>query len=63
MSKKTFDCVELKNKIQSELLKEYQGMKTDEAIEHSWQKLQSSQSPVAKLWRQLQERRIFKKAS
>jgi len=63
MSKKTFDCVELKNIIQSKLLKEYQGMKIDKAIEYSWQKLQSSQSPVAKLWRQLQERRIFKKAS
>jgi len=56
MNKKTFDCVELKNTIQSKLLKEYQGIKTDEAAKHSWQKLQSSQSPVAKLWKQLQER-------
>ena len=63
MNQKTFDCVELKNTIQAKLLKEYQGMKTDEAAEHSYQKLQSSQSPVAKLWKKLGERQNFKKAS
>ena len=61
MNRKTFDCVEFKNSIQKKLLKEYRGLKPNKAAQHFCQKLQTSRSPVANLWKLLQEKRVLKK--
>ena len=50
---KTFDCVEMKNRIQAELREEYEGLSEDEiaARRRAW--LETSDDPVARKWRQL----------
>ena len=60
---KTFDCVTLKNDIQAKLLREYQNVKSGEAEQYLTKKLQLSSSPVAKLWKAIEEKRTLKKAS
>lgn len=57
------DCVELKNSIQRELLKEAEGLTNQEEDKQFLRKMESSDSPVAKLWKYLQERQTLKKAS
>lgn len=51
---KTFDCVQMKNEIQSRLIKEREGMSDVEIEKAMEKKLKTSQSPVAELWRLIQ---------
>ena len=62
-SKKDFDAVEIKNKIQAKLLKEYQGMTEHETRAAIREELSSSKSPVAQLWRKLQKTSSTEKAA
>ena len=62
-SKKDFDAVETKNKIQAQLLKEQQGMSDQEARSALQKALHSSKSPVAHLWRKLQKNSSTEKAA
>ncbi len=50
---KKFDCVKIKDEIQAELAKEYDGLGSEEIRKRAQQKLAASNSPVAKLWRAL----------
>jgi hypothetical protein len=50
---KTFDCVLIKNAIQAQLLKERKGMSDEEIRAHVRRKLETSDSPVGRLWRTL----------
>jgi len=51
---KAFDCVEMKNAIQSQLRKEYEGLDEREIIRRRRQWLETSDSPVAKWWRSIE---------
>ena len=62
-SKKDFDSVETKNKIQAQLLKDQQGMSDQEARVVVRKALHSSKSPVAQLWRKLQKNSSTEKAA
>ena len=53
---KTFDCVEMKDEIQAKLRREREGMTDEEIRDHIRRKLESSSSPVARLWRKVVER-------
>jgi len=50
---KTFDCVEMKAAIQAKLLKETEGMSDEEERAYTARRLQTSDSPAARLWRTL----------
>jgi hypothetical protein len=50
---KTFDCVEMKNRIQAELLKEREGMTDEEVRAEIKRRLETSNSPIAQWWRKL----------
>ena len=53
---KRFDCVRMKNEIQAKMLRDYAGLSDDErqtAMEHE---LTVSNSPVARLWRQVTQK-------
>jgi hypothetical protein len=49
---KRFDCVQMKNDIQAAMLRKYRGMTDDEIQADIERQLATSDSPVAKLWRQ-----------
>lgn len=52
---KSFDCVEMKNRIQQELREQRAGM-TDEEIEVQMEReLRTSSSPIAQLWRRIEK--------
>lgn len=51
---KTLDCVQMKNEIQSRLIKEREGMSDAEIEKAMEKKLKTSQSPAAQLWRLIQ---------
>ncbi|MCX5739919.1 MAG: hypothetical protein NTZ61_15750 [Proteobacteria bacterium] len=53
---KEFDCVRMKDEIQARLMREYKGMTDKQIRERIRQKLATSQTPIAKLWRKLQAR-------
>jgi hypothetical protein len=53
---KAFDCVQMKDEIQARLLREYKGMTDEQIRRRRARKLATSQSPIAKLWRELQAR-------
>ena len=53
---KAFDCVRMKDEIQARLLREYKGMTDEQVRRRRARKLATSQSPIAKLWRELQAR-------
>ena len=53
----SFDCVEMKNAIQAQLPKEYEGLDEREIVRHRRQWLETSDSPVAKWWRTMQTAR------
>lgn len=57
MKKKTFDCVAMKNSIQSELLKEYEGLSLEKERNARRKKLMTSDSLAAQMWRNAQEPR------
>ncbi|HDP98845.1 MAG TPA: hypothetical protein ENN22_06645 [bacterium] len=50
--KKQHDCVDLKNKIQKTLYKEYKKLTDEERVCLINRKLVSSDSPIAAFWRQ-----------
>lgn len=54
---KPFDCVELKNRIQAELLREYQGLTPEEERRKRHQKLASGDSSAARMWQAAHEGR------
>jgi hypothetical protein len=54
---KTFDCVEMKNAIQAQLSKKREGMSNAEVRTQIQQKIETSNSPVAQLWRILRSRK------
>ena len=51
--RKTFDCVAMKNEIQAKLLRERAGMPDAEVNALVQERLRTSKSPVAQLWRRL----------
>lgn len=55
--KKTFDCIAMKNSIQSELLQEYEGLSLENERNLRRQKLMTSDSLAAQIWRNTQEPR------
>lgn len=60
-TRKAFDCVEMKNRIQAQLIKKWEG-KTDAEIRREvYSELQSSKSPVAKFWRKVQKKQATQK--
>ena len=61
ISIKDLNCVELKNKIQAELLEEYRRLSPKEIRNHLQQKLETSNSIAAKFWRQMEEAKHLKK--
>ena len=50
---KEFDCVKMKNRIQAQLLKEWEGMSDDDIRREIHRKLDESQSPIAQFWRRI----------
>ncbi len=52
---KAFDCVELKDRIYAKLRKEYRGLTDEQIRDRSRRKLATSQSPIARLWRSLND--------
>ena len=50
---KTFDCVEMKDRIQAELQQSLQGLSPAEARAAIRDRLQQSSSPVARIWRRI----------
>lgn len=52
---KTFDCVGMKNRIQTEINKESEGLSEAEISERRRILLETSDDPVAKKWRQLEK--------
>ncbi len=58
---KSFDCVEMKNAIQAQLIEEQEGLTDAEIAKRRSEWLESSDSPVAQWWRSVraaQEHRI-----
>ncbi len=54
MSKaKGFDCVEMKNAIQRELLEQWAGLSDQEVRDRMRHHLETSQSPIARWWRSI----------
>jgi hypothetical protein len=62
---KAFDCVRMKDEIQAKLLREWRGLTDEEIQRRSARKLATSQSPIAKLWRELgaRDKKQAKKAA
>jgi hypothetical protein len=58
---KRFDCVNLKNTIQAQLLKAHEGLSDAEVRAQLRRRLESSDSLVARLWRTLQVRMTVSK--
>ncbi len=48
---KSFDCVEMKNAVQKQLNKEYDGLTDEEIRKRRLHKLETSDSPLARTWR------------
>jgi hypothetical protein len=48
---KQFDCVEMKNAIQTQLRKEHEGLSDEQIIRRRREWLQTSDDPLAKWWR------------
>ena len=57
IKKKTFDCVELKRRIQDKLQDEYNDMTDEEIRRKRARKVETSDSPIANKWRQLRKKR------
>ncbi|RJP25129.1 MAG: hypothetical protein C4527_17525 [Candidatus Omnitrophota bacterium] len=56
--KKKFDCVEMKNAIQAQLRKEYEGLSDEEIRTRIKHKLETSDTPAARLWRRLTSKQM-----
>ena len=55
MKGKSFDCVEMKNAIQAKRLAEWQALSDEEVRESIRRRLATSDDPVARWWRKIQE--------
>ncbi|MDZ4860148.1 MAG: hypothetical protein SGI88_14310 [Candidatus Hydrogenedentes bacterium] len=55
MPTKDFDCVEMKNRIQAEMLKEFNGITDEEIRQRINDMLETSDSLVARKWREIRE--------
>ncbi len=53
---KTFDCVVLKNRIQAQILEERKGLSDQEVRKIVAKRLETSSSPIGRLWRTLTEK-------
>ena len=53
---KAFDCVRMKDEIQARLLREHKGLTDEQVRRRRARKLATSESPIAKLWRELEAR-------
>ncbi|HOH28146.1 MAG TPA: hypothetical protein PLC40_00600 [Candidatus Hydrogenedentes bacterium] len=54
---KKFNCVEMKNRIQAALIREYDGLSSEEVRRKRHNKLASSNSPAARMWQAAMKRR------
>jgi len=61
-SMKSYDCVQMKNQIQAELLKRWQGLSDKEIKAQIRRDLKESKSPTAALWRRLTKRNTGRRA-
>ena len=59
---KKFDCVAMKNKIQSQLLSQWQSMEDADIESQIRDSLGKSQSSSAKLWRRIEKKRSAKQS-
>lgn len=50
MVEKKFDCVEMKERIQEHLLREYEGLSAEEVRRKRLENLASGESPAARIW-------------
>ncbi len=57
--KKTFDCVEMKNKIQEQIYEETKHMTWEEEYEYRRKKIETG--PLAEKWKAIQEQQAKKK--
>ena len=55
---KTFDCVEMKDRIQAGLLKEWEGKTGSEIRDEIHRVLDSSESSVARFWRRTRNKYV-----
>jgi len=53
---KTFDCIKFKEETQARLIREYKGLTHEQIIRRMRRKLETSDSPIAQFWRELQAR-------
>ena len=53
-----FDCVEMKNRIQAELFREYEGLPAEEERRKRLQKLATADTPAARMWQSASKRRV-----
>jgi len=57
---KDFDCLKMKDEIQAQLRKEWEGLSPDEIRERIQHNLKTSQEPIAIWWRALREDKLQK---
>ncbi len=55
--KMAFDCIEMKNRIQAELLNEYEGLTAEEERQKRLHRLATADSPAARMWQSAAKRR------
>lgn len=55
MARKQFDCVEMKNQIQAQMQKEYEGLTDEEVRRRIRHRLETSDSIVAQKWRRMRD--------
>ena len=60
---KRFDCVQMKNDIQAQLLKEYAGLTDGEQMDSMRKELSASDAPAAKFWRRMMLSQNVKKVA
>lgn len=56
MKTKTFDCIAMKDRIQAELLREWEGLSDAEIRIRIQHDLETSDTPVARWWRRIAKR-------
>ena len=61
-TKKNFDCVEMKNRIQAQIMEEDRGLTDEEIRRRRQHMLETSDSLVARKWREIREYQDKKKS-
>jgi len=59
---KAFDCVRMKNEIQAKLARERRGLSDEEVLDLINHDLETSDSPLAQLWRRIERMESAKKS-